>query len=411
MLFIEHYKEDVLQATYNILQFNSKKSDKQTMNSLEIQLNPNATIISTFEANDGVNLYKDSELLFAGIISDFSLTYDVSGTKQFSLTCLDSEYVAFNKVWSESFSGDNEIDRAPLIIGKVLSNASIKINGGGTTNVGIKFVGYPRKDGIQVTRPNGGDQSSIEFTYEDLENNTSAYQTYVALSEDYKFPKIAFAFNFKGIVEWINELSQLDIINTSTELDNKTNPIKRAMFHYLNNSNEFIWFARTGEEEPDYIITVDEVLQLNLKSKISDNINFIIAFLGNDYDNKPVYIYRYNDYSGTPNTNESIRSWTDIARDKKEIYSDTQNDELRAAMRVAGFARADEIFKLRGEGIITGTIKTKYTNEYMIGDIITLSLSSLGYSSVRCRITQESYSFSLSNGLFKTIEVEQEVIE
>jgi len=416
MIKLELYRNIASRGVYlslidtftEIQQFGSVKNTKNSINKTKVVFPYSDNIIGKFQANDVVKVYDDDKILFVGLVSDYGVKYTVQGTITFELTCLDSEYVAFNKVWSEQFDGTHETDRAPFIIGKILSNTAISINGDGSTKVGVKFVGYPRTDGIQVTRPDTN-YSYIEFTYDDILNNTAAYQSYVSIPEEDKFPKIPFSFNFKGVKEWINELSQIDIVNTATELDNNNPKIKRAMFHYLDVDNNFIWFSRETPNDSNDIITLNDVLEFNLQQKISDNINFIIAYLGKDYNDAPVYIYEYNDYSGTPNTNESIRTWTDIERDKKKIYSDTQNDELREAMRKAGKARARELFKLYSEGIIKGSMKLVNTDVSTIGSIITINLPEYGYNSIKARVISESYAFDLTTGVTKEIEIEEEV--
>ena len=369
--------------TYVPLRVTFRKSDEARNNKATFVLP--ISYYDEFHIDDDINIYtSDNQLLTNAYVVNKTLTVDATNPT-LVISAFDKESLMFNRNWSEIFTNTE----APIIIGSVLSKVTNDIRGVHLSRVNIKFVGYPRTDGIQVTTTN---HPEIEFTIEDIANNTQAYQDYVNLPSSDKFQSISsFGANFKPVYEWVKELSQP-----------KNTGLEKTFVWYLDENNVFRWYRVDSPAETEKYLYVD----YQLTKKQDDKVNFIIAYLGNDLNDNPIYIYAYKDYSGTPNVQESIKDWGDIARDLRDAYSD--NTAFREAVREKGLARARAYFESETMGRIRGTFTIpKY--EHRLGEVLKIS-HHYGSDSYKVVIKGLSLTYDTKKGPRYTYDFE-EVIE
>ncbi len=362
------------------LSFN--KSDKPRNNKLSFAIP--IDYYSVFSIDDDVFVYSnDGTLLFNGYVVGVSLDINTANPL-LNISAFDKESLMFNRIWSETVT-----ESAPIIIGQVLSKVTNDLEGSRLSRVTIKFVGYPRTDGIQVTTT---EHPEIEFTVEDIANNTQAYQDYVNLPSSDKFKRITYGAMMKPVYEWVRDLSQ-----------DKNTGVNKVFVWYLDENNIFRWYATSSITNPP---TEHLFVDYKLETKQEDKVNFIIAYLGDDLNGAPIYIYAYKDYSGTPNIQESIKDWADIARDLKDEY--TNNTAFREAVKERGYARARAYFESETLGRISGEF-TLYEPKYRIGDILNIT-HAYGVDAYKIIIKNVNVSFDLKKGEVYTYGFE-EVIE
>ena len=368
---------------YPPLKLSFRKSDEAKNNKVNIVLP--IDYYDDFDVNDDLYIYTpDGTLLVNTYVVNKTLNI-TSSTPQLTISAFDKESLMFNRNWSEVFTNTE----APLIIGSVISKVTADIKGVNLTRVNVKFVGYPRTDGIQVTKTN---HPEIEFTIEDMEANTAAYQAYTSLGASEKFQTLSsFGGNFKPIYEWVRELSQP-----------KNTGIEKNFIWYLDEDNYFRWYQVDGTVDASKYLYID----YQLTKKQDDKVNFIIAYLGDDLNGNPIYIYSYKEYSGTPNIQESIKDWADIARDLRDQYTD--NTAFREAVKEKGLARARAYFETETLGRITGSF-TVPTYDYRIGQTLKIS-HAYGSDSYKVIIKALSLTYDMKKGPRYTYEFE-EIIE
>jgi len=366
-------------TTYLPIKATYSKSDKPVNNKLTIVLPPEH--YKDFSIDDYGYLYtSDDVLLFNGYLVNISLNIS-SSSPQTVLSFFDKESLMFNRNWSETVT-----NAAPLIIGSVLSKVTNDLEGSKLSRVTIKYVGYPRTDGIQVTVTN---HPEIEFTNEDIANETQAYLDYVNLPAEDKFTSITYGAMMKPVFEWVKELSQPQ--NTKTN---------NVYVWYLDENDIFRWYATSSITSPP---TEHLYIDYTIESKQESSVNFIIAYLGDDLNGAPIYIYKYKEYSGTPNIQESIKDWADIARDLKEEYTD--NDAFRAAVEEKGYARARSYFESLTLGKTTGTFALKEP-KYRVGDLLQIT-HAFGNESYHVLIKSVSVSYDIKRGTSYKYEYEE----
>lgn len=318
-------------------------------------------------------LKEDNNILFRGYVTGYNFDYEKSNIS-FSVEGIDKLSLITNRLTTGSFNNNDEKSTAPLIIGRLISKVTNDLKGVQFSRVNIKFVGYPRTDGIQVTTTA---QPQIQFTIEDMETNSPSWQQYVNLQSVHKFPKINYGVYAKPMYDTIKELLQENFIGNK----------KRYVFDIDIDDNILLYAQDT--------ITSQFEVQAPFKIKRSQEgeVNFLTIYCGDDLNNTPIHTYAYKDFSGNPNIQESYRNWSDIARDLKPQY--TNNTEFRNACISRARARAQEYFMSLTKGELTSEI-TLYDNIFNLGDVINLKF--YNYTSFIGKVEKKIISFSMKNG-------------
>lgn len=347
------------------------KTIKASPNSAEIVTHP--SVYDKINTGDEIKIYHGTTLIFFGYVDNKGIT-STPTTITCRINARDYDSIPFSRIFPKSFTNLP----VPLIIGDLIASVSNTLTGTKLTSINVKFVGYPRTDGIQVTKLSA---PQIEFTIDDWKRNTSKYQQYVNLSSEYKFPNVSVYSLNRPVLDFISTLLSPDFLG-----------LENRYVVYLDETKTFI-FKRVET-------LVSELQYLSSEYEISftgdEQFNFVIAYLGNDLNNNPIYMYEYKDLSGTPNIKETLKQWADIAEIVRK-QGITDNVQFRRKCIELGKARANALFYQYSYGKRTGSFTVR-TKSYYVGQSLLIKFK---YSSetIPVLITDERISFSQRDGL------------
>ena len=358
------------------------KSFERSANRLNFIANPQ--VFYDLNINDTVLVYDDAgTLIYNGFVVKRTLSYS-NGMANTQIIAHDKESLLFNRIWSESFSSTE----SPLILGSIAAKITNDFEGINLTQLNIKYVGYPRTDGIQVTKT---EHPEIEFTHDDVINNTAAYQAYVSLPDTEKFKKIDYGGFMKPVFDWFKDLSQPN--NTG---------VQQNFVFFIDENLNLKWYSTSSISNPTTVQLFDN---FTITDSQETKVNFIIAYLGKDLNGAPIYTYAYKDYSGAPNIQETIKDWADIARDLKDQYSD--NSAFRERVKEIGKDRARSYFETMTLGMIEGNL-TEVDYVYRLGDVLNIVMPDKK-TSYRVKIKKMTYSWDMQTGEKFKYDFEQDI--
>ncbi len=313
------------------------------------------------------------------------------------------------------------------------------------------------KDGTEVARDIGTPDS-----------DTSLFPTTPIATQNFNFPFKNYVKAGKPVYEMLQNLSQIDMTNTTDELDpdvSSFNPIiKRSMRYYIDEKNRLHWFYpitntfATGEDTDskdkfnnDLNIVmgkegVFEVKSHELTFDIFEVINFIYFEAGKDMNGDSILGFRYDSTSGAPTLKDSKRSYPRITESMKQeddadnhpdghiiknvavpggynfpssygsginprwnpkvtVTSDAEyNIEFKARAREKANAKADSIIKGTSSQRWKGPIEFRFHN-FTVTDLIQYTSEPGGLVSQKLRITDITHNIQKS-GSFTTITTE-----
>lgn len=271
----------------------TKKSEVVKYNQIKFSIGDSFTL---WTKNDYTGTELDtsnssSDLIFNGVLKEISFKDDTKF--QCKLTFVDSTYDLFNRLWGKTYE-----DTTPNVILNIVQFGAY--TGEGTYIIDNLSVdtGFPYTSGIQGKRPDGSN-----------------------------FPIITYGNSHKPIFEFLNDLSQVEYTNTSSEINNNTLVCKRPFKYYVDRYNTFHWFY--PDDTPSYemqygatsAISNDtiyhRILSDSLKLSQLDEVNFIIFKAGEDMDNVQVLDYDLDPTAKSLTTADSFRNWEHIAREMK----------------------------------------------------------------------------------------------
>ena len=368
-------------------------------------------------------------------------TVDDLNNSRIVLKCADKCFILFNRLLAKTFTAD-DAKTAPEIIQKVIRFSSENdkgiYKGSGEDPGAIYDV-----DARLTTETEGGDGSGeagfIQNTRRDTKENgdTNPITT---------FPEIPFVKVWKPIYEWIEELSQLENINTTTELTGDY-VYGQPFYFWVDENNKFHWVETNNVENEEIIIgTTENVYNTKLNKSVFDVNNFIVFRGGEDF-----YGNGTLDYYIDPSTNVSqkkmrVIAMIDIAKNliQKEIAegnlvavadgaftfggnrydrngevtpewtttsytSDSDyNTSLRVEIKKRGETRARNLVNKLSSARYKGTVEKKGIIT-TVGSLIKYTDKRVGILNEKIRVTSVRDNVT-KDGWFTTLNLEQDSI-
>jgi len=241
---------------------------------------------------------------------EFGVVTDVKSTP-IKIKCADKTYILFNKLLVRAFTKAQALN-SPEAIQKVIRYSTESEKGqflGTGSDPGVKYDVDARLD----TETGGGDGSGEAGFIQTVRKAVSESGT---VNADLVFPDIALAKVWKPVYEWINELSQIEYLNTGDEL-NDTTPIVygRPFLYYVDEVNKFHWFETDNVVSETIVIgTTPGIYSYKLTNKVFDIVNFIVFRGGSDFYGKGTLDYEIDDTSTISNLKMRVVAMTDIAQ-------------------------------------------------------------------------------------------------
>jgi len=245
---------------------------------------------------------------------EFNVQTNLKGNP-IKLKTADKCYVLFSKLLANAFLASDNIN-APETIQKVVRFSSQNQDG--------DYIG---------TAPDGGAKYDIDARLESvgghIQDTRKATTENGGVNADTTFPDIAMSKVWKPVYEWINELSQIINLNTTTEIDDPDKIVYgRPFSYYVDEENKFHWFETKNTVAKGNTIvigTTEGIYNYKLDKKVFDTVNFIIYRGGEDFYGKGTLDYYVDDTSNIKTRRMRVIAMTDIA--KKLIQKELPADE------------------------------------------------------------------------------------
>ena len=242
-------------------------------------------------------------------VIEFNVEENVKGTP-IKLKAADKCYILFNRLLARAITDTDSLD-TPHAIQKVVrfssQNQKGKYPGTGDDTGAIYDVDAKLKDS------EGG------FIQEARKATTEKG----GVNSDTTFPTAILAKVWKPVYEWINELSQIEFLNTNDELTNVDDIVYgRPFLYYVDEQNKFHWFETSDVEDETIVIgTTTGIHAYKLDKKVFDTINFIIFRGGEDLYGAGTLDYHIEETTNVKTKKMKVIAMTDIAQKliKQEI--------------------------------------------------------------------------------------------
>jgi hypothetical protein len=134
------------------------------------------------------------------------------------------------------------------------------------------------------------------------------------VNPDTNFPIVSITKVWKPIYEWLEELSQLEYINTADEFD--TYPVYgRPFLYYVDEENIFHWFENDNAVDTEIVIGTDTgIFDYKLTKKVFDVCNFIVYRGGEDFYGKGTLDYYIDPSTNVKTKRMRVVAMTDVAK-------------------------------------------------------------------------------------------------
>lgn len=232
------------------------------------------------------------------------------------LKCADKCYILFSKLLAKAYIESDGLT-SPEIIQKVIRFSSQNSKG---IYLGTGSDSGARYD-IQAELVSKG--GFIQDTRKDTTEKGG-------VNADTSFPTTSMVKVWKPIYEWINELSQIEYLNTPDELTSASDIVYgRPFLCYVDENNSFHWFETddtVAEGNTISIGTTEGIYGYKLDKKVFDTVNFIIFRGGEDLYGEGTLDYYIEDTSNIKTKRMRVIAMTDIA--KKLIQGEISNGNL-----------------------------------------------------------------------------------
>jgi len=264
------------------------------------------------EPTDEIDTDSSSDLFMTAEIIDVEAAGEENSIK-WTLNCMDRTFLLLNRLWAKNYP-ISESKNAPQLISEIIN---------ATTGTGDGTLGTSLKANLAVGNWSGGTFTRTGGGY--IQN---------VRPDNSPFPKKSISKVFKPVYEWIDDLSQPDMTNTSTELSaTGSPPAPRPYFFYVDEDNNCHWeypdttspvhrmtWGSTTAVSPD--TNVHYIKSFKLKKTVSDIVNMVIFNAGTDFYGSGILNYYYEKTSKSPKLKPVFRSWIDISSDliKKSIF-------------------------------------------------------------------------------------------
>lgn len=471
---------------------------------LQFQIDDKFKLYAKYDKdNSGLDLSGNSvDLVFFGDLRE--IDSNVDGNKsEIPLKCTDRTFNVLNRIgWAKYTANDTKAPNkqgwtAPLMVQDVIKqragtnrlpksqNEGIYDNEGHimpsdnpsteflmidarlvsetNTKDGVTYYGYIQNDRSITIDRNG---TPISRTIGTPDSDTTLFPTTPVSTQNYNFPFQKFILAGKPIYEMLQNLSQIDMTNTSNELDpyNKSFNIiiQRAMRYYLDEKNRLHWFYPIdntfGEglttdstdkagNDLNLVMGVDDVYEIKrhkLKYALYEVINFIYFEAGVDMNGDSILGFRYDPTSGAPTLKDSKRSYPRIPETMRQeddivnggsITKDTTkkcgyayptsypvtpkwnikvtatndtsyNQAFKNEARSRANGKVDSIIRGTSSQRWKGTIETRFHN-FTVTDLLQYTSEAGGIYKEKLRINEINHNIQKA-GAFTTLTVEQD---
>ena len=153
------------------------------------------------------------------------------------------------------------------------------------------------------------------------------------------FPAQDLSLVWKSAYEWIQEVSQVEFMNTAAEL--RAGPVEtRNYIFWVDKDNVLHWTSPLQTGSTDIIEGAAGVYQISLNKSVFDVINMIIYNGGDDKTGHGIYYYQYNNDTTNADLRMRFVAMIDISREyKEELF---QLDALTAESTLNGAIDSDD---------------------------------------------------------------------
>lgn len=448
------------------------------------------------------DIVTEDNLLFAGQIKDVKYTHEKKKCNV-ELTLSDRTFNIMNRIWSNDYESQTALEIVQNVIRSVVED-NTSFNRGGFNESGVtgqldshllidarlftegvktgseSVTGFSAKtltcsaatfitDGVSA-----GDMIKNETNYKQCLVKEVVSETQLIVSkeiftigdsikisdgfmQDWRpdgsaFPDITFGESRKPAIEWISKLSQIEMLNTTTELDGVT-IVKRPMKYYIDGKNRFHMFYPDDTPSVEIEMGATQPVGADLNSYktykcsmtkgIFDVINYIIFNAGEDMNGNSYTGYAQDPSSGGPNVKDSYRPMVKISEAMKlqayvagEIsysngaYAYPSSYPLtpvwsNTGTSVANDAEYNAQFRLEGRrrgrnyalSIINQTANPRWKGTCEIGffnmnpsDLIRFTDLDIGMNNVLLRIKEVQHNHT-NKGFFTTLTLEEDLPE
>ena len=348
------------------------------------------------------------------------------------LICADKNFIIFNQLHGKAYPSSGSINTAPLIIQDVIRLATQgagadKQGDGSNPNVWYNIDAKLDTGGGEIT-------TTRRSTREDGSTNTAT-----------SFPTLDYGATLKPVYQWIQDLSQIDYINSTTELAGDSALVYGKPFiFWLDEEDVFHWVYPDDTVIHDIIIGTSEgVISHNISKKVFDAINMVIFNAGSDMYNTGIWSYYFDPTSTAKTLKMTYKPMTDISKfliesDEKvnatregtpagkpfpqfvtdvsypittfwneSVSTDSDyNSTLRVKAKNMGKSRAKELTSGIGRPKWKGSIVVKGA-KYIAGTVIEFTDLALGANKILVRIMNVRHSYNKQQWV-TTLEVEED---
>lgn len=241
-----------------------------------------------------------SDLKGVYYVIEFNVEQNIKGAP-IKLKCADKCYILFSKLLARPFL-ESEGLNAPHILQKVV-RFSCQNQDGVYFGTG-EDAGAIYDIDAKLVSEGGFIQDTRKSTTE--KGGANAVTT---------FPTISMAKVWKPVYEWVNELSQIENLNTAAELVGDV-VYGRPFLYYVDEENRFHWFETDDTVAEGNTITIGTTTGIygyKLDKKVFDTINFIIYRGGSNLYGKGTLNYFVEETSNIKTLRMRVIAMTDIA--------------------------------------------------------------------------------------------------
>lgn len=275
---------------------------------------------------DNVEEPSDSYLKGVYYVIEYKVKTTDKGTP-IQIKCADKTYILFNRLLVEDIAASEGLT-TPQVIQKVVRFSSQNPHGqysGTGADAGARYDVDAQLDDSE----SGYIQEARRATTEDGSVNA-----------DLTFPVAALAKVWKPVYEWINDLSQIEYINTVAETAG-TIVYGKPFIFYVDENNKFHWIEQsTTADETINIGITSTIYEYNLDNKVFDTINMIIFRGGEDLYGNGTLNYEVDTTTNVKEMKMRVVAMTDIAVDliekEKAAGNLTQDNATPGAFTFSG---------------------------------------------------------------------------
>lgn len=259
------------------------------------------------EGTDTITTTSSADLIMSADVIDIESSGEEKATT-WKLTCMDRTFIILNKLFVKNYP-ISESRTSPQLIKEIINFTTG--TGTGTLSTSLKadlaVGGWNTTTGI-FTRTGGGYIQGIR-------------------PDNSPFPVVAISKVYKPVYEWIDDLSQPDMTNNTTELSaTGTPPSPRPYYFYIDENNNCHWefpdvttpshhftWGSTSAVSPDTV--AHYIKSFKLKKVVSNIINTVYFNAGDDFYGSGTLDYFYDKTSTASKVKPVYRPWIDIAKD------------------------------------------------------------------------------------------------